>query len=336
MLMTISKFYPSVYEVNLAKKIMQEEWQKHAKSVLLPSHDKNHMSIDVAMSCCVGRVWEKAREYQSKLTEETEKKQRLEKQKEEKKLQEIMNINGVDCYEKEGVVWLKLEAVARGLGFTQGKNGVEYVKWERVSTYLMELGFSPQVGKDIFIPENIFYRLAMKAKNETAEKFQALVADEIIPSIRKHGAYLTPQKMEEILLNPDTMIRLLQEIKDEREKVKVLEEKVEEDRPLVTFANSVTVANTSILIGELAKLLKQNGVDMGQNRLFEWMRREGFLIRRKGSDYNMPTQRSMDMKLFEIKETTISHADGHTSINKTPKVTGKGQIYFINRFLCRA
>jgi len=110
---------------------------------------------------------------------------------------------------------------------------------------------------------------------------------------------------------------------------------VEEDKPLVTFAQSVTVANTSILIGELAKLLKQNGVDMGQNRLFDWMRKNGYLISRKGTDYNMPTQRSMDMKLFEIKETTISHADGHTSITKTPKVTGKGQIYFINKFIAR-
>lgn len=100
----------------------------------------------------------------------------------------IMTIGGVSCYEKDGMAWLNLEAVARGLGFTQHKNGVEYVKWERVSGYLRELGFSPEVGKEDYIPENIFYRLAMKAKNETAERFQALVADEIVPSIRKHGA----------------------------------------------------------------------------------------------------------------------------------------------------
>lgn len=101
----------------------------------------------------------------------------------------------------------------------------------------------------------------------------------------------------------------------------------------MAFANSVSVAKTSILVGELAKLLKQNGVDMGQNRLFAWMRENGYLISRKGTDYNMPTQRSMEMELFEIKLTTISHGDGHTSISKTPKVTGKGQIYFINLFL---
>ena len=248
-------------------------------------------------------------------------------------MNEIMNIGGVDCYEKDGTAYLRLETVARGLGFTQTKNDVEYVKWERVSGYLAELGFSPEVGKEAFIPENIFYRLAMKAKNETAEKFQAKVADEIIPAIRKHGGYLTPQKIEEVLLNPDTIIRLATDLKAEQEKVKALEVKVEMDKPLVAFANSVSVSETSILVGELAKLLKQNGIDMGQNRLFDWMRKNGYLISRKGTDYNMPTQRSMDMKLFEIKETTISHADGHTSINKTPKVTGKGQIYFINHFL---
>lgn len=248
-------------------------------------------------------------------------------------MNEIMNIGGVDCYEKDGTAYLKLEAVARGLGFTQEKNGIEYVKWERVNTYLKELGFSPEVGKESFIPENIFYRLAMKAKNETAERFQALVADEIIPSIRKHGAYMTPQKIEEVLLNPDTIIQLATNLKTEREKRMELERQAEKDKPLVAFANSVSVAKTSILVGELAKLLKQNGVDMGQNRLFAWMRENGYLISRKGTDYNMPTQRSMEMGLFKIKETTISHGDGHTSLNKTPKVTGKGQIYFINLFL---
>ena len=248
-------------------------------------------------------------------------------------MNEIMNIGGVDCYEKDGTAYLKLEAVARGLGFTQiAKSGNEVVRWERVRKYLEELGI-PTCGDDDFIPENIFYRLAMKAKNETAERFQALVADEIIPSIRKHGAYMTPQKIEEALLNPDTIIKLATNLKAEREKRMELERQAEKDKPLVTFANSVSVAKASILVGELAKLLKQNGVDMGQNRLFTWMRENGYLISRKGTDYNMPTQRSMEMELFEIKLTTISHGDGHTSISKTSKVTGKGQIYFINLFL---
>ena len=231
-------------------------------------------------------------------------------------MNEVITISGVDCYEKDGTAYLKLEAVARGLGFTQTqeKNGTEYtsVRWERIEKYMEESGFPHKWGKESFIPENIFYRLAMKAKNETAERFQALVADEIIPSIRKHGAYMTPQKIEEVLLNPDTIIKLATELKAEQEKRVALESKVEQDKPLVAFANSVSV---------------------GQNRLFTWMRENGYLISRKGTDYNMPTQRSMEMKLFEIKETTISHGDGHTSISKTPKVTGKGQIYFINLFL---
>lgn len=115
--------------------------------------------------------------------------------------------------------------------------------------------------------------------------------------------------------------------------VKKLEQKIETDRPKVIFADAVSASKTAILVGELAKLLKQNGVDMGQNRLFDWLRGNGFLISRKGTDYNMPTQKSMDMKLFEIKETTVTHSDGHISVNKTPKVTGKGQQYFVNKFL---
>ncbi len=138
-------------------------------------------------------------------------------------MNEIMNINGIDCYEKEGTAYLKLEAVARGLGFTQEKNGVEYVKWERVNSYLSELGFSPLLGKDAFIPENVFYRLAMKAKNEAAEAFQAKIADEVIPSIRKYGMYASETTVEKMLADPDTAIQLLQQIKAERGKRKALE-----------------------------------------------------------------------------------------------------------------
>lgn len=127
------------------------------------------------------------------------------------------NICGVDCYEQNGVAYLRLENVARGLGFTQEKNGVEYVRWETIRAYLSDLGFSQLVGKDDFIPENIFYRLAMKAKNETAEKFQALVADEIIPSIRKNGIYATDNVIDEILNNPDFGIELLTKLKKERQ-----------------------------------------------------------------------------------------------------------------------
>lgn len=252
-------------------------------------------------------------------------------------MNDILTINGVECYEKDGTVYLKLEAVARGLGFThiEKKNGIEYtsIRWETVKRYLSDIGFANKLAKDDFIPENIFYRLAMKAKNETAERFQAFVADEVIPSIRRHGMYATADTVERMLSDPDVAIRLLNEIKSEREKRAALEQKVEQDKPKVLFADAVAASHTSILVGELAKILKQNGVNIGQNRLFTELRERGYLIRRKGSDWNMPTQRSMEMKLFEIKETVISHADGHTSVNKTVKVTGTGQKFFINLFL---
>lgn len=189
------------------------------------------------------------------------------------------------------------------------------------------------------IPEGDIYRLITKAadqsKNldikEKAERFESWIFDEVLPSIHKHGAYMTPEKIEEVLLNPDTIITLATQIKHEQEQNAKLNKKIEEDKPLVLFANSVSASSDTMLIGELSKILKQNGVDTGQNRLFQWMRDNEYLIRRKGSDYNMPTQRSMEMGLFTIKETTITHSDGHISINKTVKVTGKGQIYFINK-----
>lgn len=120
-------------------------------------------------------------------------------------------------------------------------------------------------------------------------------------------------------------------------KINSLSERIEQDAPKVLFADSVTASHTSILVYDLAKLIRQNGVDIGGNRLFAWLREHGYLVRRKGgTDYNMPTQRSMELGLFEVKETVITHADGHTSVNRTPKVTGKGQVYFVNKFLTRA
>ena len=183
------------------------------------------------------------------------------------------------------------------------------------------------------INESGLYSLVLSSKMPNAKKFKRWVTSEVLPSIRKHGAYLTPEKLEEALLNPDTLIKLATDLKAERKKRIALEVQAEQDKPKVLFADAVSASHTSILVGELAKILKQNGVNIGQNRLFAELRDRGFLIKRKGSDWNMPTQKSMDMRLFEIKETIISHADGHTSINKTVKVTGTGQQYFINLFV---
>ena len=138
-----------------------------------------------------------------------------------------MNIQGIECYEKDGTAYLKLDTVARGLGFvqTQNKNGTEYtsIRWETVFRYLEDIGFPNKLGKDGFIPENVFYRLAMKAKNETAERFQAFIADEVIPSIRRHGVYMTPETLEAAILNPDTLIKLCTALKEEQDKRKALE-----------------------------------------------------------------------------------------------------------------
>ncbi len=142
-------------------------------------------------------------------------------------MNEIINIQGIECYEKDGTAYLKLDTVARGLGFiqTQNKNGTEYtsIRWETVFRYLEDIGFPNKLGKDDFIPENVFYRLAMKAKNETAERFQAFIADEVIPSIRRHGAYMIPETLEAAILNPDTLIKLCTALKEEQDKRKALE-----------------------------------------------------------------------------------------------------------------
>ena len=228
--------------------------------------------------------------------------------------------------------WFVGKDVAKILGYSNSRKAlIDHIDEEdKGVTKCDTLGGTQNLT---IINESGLYSLVLSSKLPTAKKFKRWVTSEVLPSIRKHGAYLTPEKLEEALLNPDTLIKLATDLKAEREKRIALEVQAEQDKPKVLFADAVSASHTSILVGELAKILKQNGVNIGQNRLFAELRDRGFLIKRKGSDWNMPTQKSMDMRLFEIKETIISHADGHTSINKTVKVTGTGQQYFINLFV---
>lgn len=221
--------------------------------------------------------------------------------------------------------------VAKVLGYRDANQVTRFVRDRHKGTENLWTPGGQQ--KVAVLNEAGIYAAIMKSRAENAEAFQDWVTDEVLPSIRRHGAYLTEQKLEEVLTDPDTLIKLATDLKQERARRAELEVQAKVAAPKVIFADAVSASKTSILVGELAKILKGNGVDIGANRLFLVLREEGFLIRRKGTDWNMPTQRSMELGLFEIKETAITHADGHVTISKTPKVTGKGQQYFIERFL---
>lgn len=183
------------------------------------------------------------------------------------------------------------------------------------------------------VSESGLYSLVLGSRKPEARDFKRWITHEVIPAIRKTGGYV----------NNDTLfIDTYLPFADEATKamfgqtlnaLRQANAKITADAPKVLFSDAVAASKTSILVGELAKLLKQNGVDIGQNRLFDWLRSNGYLIRRQGTDYNMPTQKAMEMGLFEIKETSIAHADGHTTVSKTPKITGRGQNYFVNKFL---
>lgn len=187
--------------------------------------------------------------------------------------------------------------------------------------------------KIILISESGMYHLVFASKLPGAEQFTDWVTSEVLPAIRKHGAYLTDKKAADIVTNKDALADLLKQASDQ---LKAKDLQIAEMRPKALFADAVTESNTTILVGDLAKLIKQNGVNMGQRRLFKWLRDNHYLISRRGADYNSPTQRSMEMGLFEIKESTHVNGAGVVITTRTPKVTGKGQQYFINKFLKEA
>lgn len=183
------------------------------------------------------------------------------------------------------------------------------------------------------VTESGLYSLVLGSRKPEAKAFKRWITHDVIPAIRKTGGYVDNEQqfVETYLPFADANTKAL--FGQTLAQLRAANEQLEQQKPKVLFADAVSAAHTSILVGELAKLLKQNGVDIGQHRLFQYLRENGYLIKRRGSDYNMPTQYAMERGWFEIKETAITHGDGHTSVNKTPKVTGKGQQYFINLFL---
>lgn len=247
------------------------------------------------------------------------------------KIFENPEFGSVRTVEVNGEPWLVGKDVAEALGYSNPQKALrDHVDNEdrTVNDSFTVNGTAP-----ILINESGLYSLVLSSKLPTAKKFKRWVTSEVLPSIRKHGAYMNDETLKRAILEPDFLIKLATELKEEKEHRRQLEEKIDNDKPKVIFADAVSTAKTTILIGELAKIIKQNGVDIGQKRLFDYLRENGYLIKRQGSDWNMPTQKSMEKGLFEIKETAITHADGHTTVSKTPKVTGKGQEYFINLFL---
>lgn len=200
------------------------------------------------------------------------------------------------------------------------------------------LGRNQQVT---FITESGLYDVIIRSDSEKAKPFRKWVTSEVLPSIRKHGAYMTNETLEKALTSPDFLIQLATNLKEEKQKrieaeqkAEVAEQKIQQDAPKVLFADAVSTSHRSCLIAELAKILQQNGVNIGQNRLFSWMRENGYLCQ-KGDYYNQPTQKSMKLGLFELKQTTINKPDGTMLVTTTTKVTGKGQVYFVNKFLSK-
>ena len=223
--------------------------------------------------------------------------------------------------------WFVGKDVAEVLGYTNPQKAVrDHIDDEDKTVNDL---FSVNGTKGILINESGLYSLILSSKLPKAKEFKRWVTSEVLPAIRKHGIYA----VDEVLNNPDMLIAALTELKTERAKRAELEAENAGMKPHAILGKAITTANTSILIGDFAKILRQNGVNIGAKRLFQWLREHGYLIRRKGSDWNMPTQKSMELKLFEIKESVHIDGNGCNIIARTPKITGRGQSYFVNKFL---
>lgn len=222
-----------------------------------------------------------------------------------------------------------LADVAKALGYSRPADAV--------STHCKGVSILPTptnggVQQIKFGKEGDVYRLVMKSKLPEAGMFQDWVCDEVLPSIRKHGVYATPQAIDNLLADPDNAIKVFQTLKEERQLRQIAEAKIEANAPKVIFANAIMGSKSSCLIGELAKILTQNGYEIGQNRLFEWLRNNGYLGSH-GERRNIPNQQYVEQGLFELKRGLRSGSDGEIKTTTTTKVTTKGQQYFINKLL---
>lgn len=240
----------------------------------------------------------------------------------------------VRTIQQNGEPWFIGKDVAEILGYKKPENAIAvHVDDEDKTTTLIQGTGSNYKSNAVIINESGLYSLILSSKMPKAKEFKRWVTSEVIPAIRKHGGYLTADKIEQALTDPDMIIKLATTLKEERAARQQAEANLQAAKPKVLFADAVSASDSTILIGDLAKILKQNGYNTGQKRLFQWLRDNGYLIKRQGADYNSPTQRSMELGLFRVKETPIIHADGHVTVNKTVKVTPKAQIYFANKFL---
>lgn len=213
------------------------------------------------------------------------------------------------------------------------KNRLDPQDLQLIDLHALQQTEGAVVGNSLanFITESGFYDVLLYSDAPQVKPFRKWVTSEVLPSIRKHGAYMTSETLEKALTSPDFLIQLATNLKEEKQKRIEAEQKIKSDSPKVLFADAIVAAENSILIGKLANVLKQNGIDIGQNRLFKWMRNNGYLCK-NGERYNQPTQTSMDMGLFEVSYNTVVRADKSFQ-TITTKVTGKGQMYFINKFL---
>lgn len=237
----------------------------------------------------------------------------------------------------DGEVCFVASDVAKSLGYKNTSKAIsDHCRWV-TKRYIPHPQNAEKTLEVNVIPKGDVVRLAAQSELEGAEKFESWIFDEVIPSVLDNGGYIAGQETmsdEELL---EKAVLVAQKKIAERDRIiENQRKKIEADKPKTIFADAVATSKTSILVGELAKILRQNGYETGEKRLFSLLRNKGYLISRKGTDYNMPTQRSIEMGIFEIKETSISHSDGHTTVSKTPKVTGKGQLYFVNKFLATA